>query len=133
MVRAAGRGGAKGKVRVEAILSAARVAELRRQGVGLSTKKLQGQSVAQRATLLAAQGFEVWRKYSGSGGLQQDFRRSARQNPGITKLVTIGQTVKGRDIVALKLSRGARYERDGSKPAVLYLGAQHRASGSPRR
>lgn len=66
-VRAAGRDGAKGNVRVEAILSAGQAAKLRRDGIALTTKKVQGESVAQRATALAAQGFEVYSKYSGRG------------------------------------------------------------------
>ena len=36
-----------------------------------------------------------------------------------------GKTIKGQDIVALKVTRNARTTSDGSRPAVMYLGAQH--------
>jgi murein tripeptide amidase MpaA len=49
----------------------------------------------------------------------------AADNRRIAKLVTVGQTVQGKDIIALKVTRNADTSRDGSKPAVLYLGAQH--------
>ena len=39
--------------------------------------------------------------------------------------MTIGQSVNGQDIIALKISRNARTLKDGKKPSVLYLGAQH--------
>jgi Zinc carboxypeptidase/Immune inhibitor A peptidase M6 len=116
---------AKDLVRVETILSAAQATALRRDGVDLELKQVDGQSVAERATILGEDGFEVFRRYAGPGGLLQDFRRTARENRRLTKLVTIGQTLNGQDIVALKISRDARKMRDGRKPSVLYLGAQH--------
>jgi Zinc carboxypeptidase len=119
------RGGAKGTVRVEAILSGRQVASLRREGVELSAKTIGGQTAAQRATALAAQGHEVFRPYSGPGGLREEFVELAADNRRITKLVSIGKSVQGKDIVALKVSEDARSDRDGKKPSVLYLGAQH--------
>ncbi len=68
---------------------------------------------------------KVFRKYSGNKGLKADFEKTANQNPDITKLVTIGQTIEGQDIVALKVSEDADTTADGAKPSVLYLGAQH--------
>jgi Zinc carboxypeptidase len=52
-------------------------------------------------------------------------RDLARRNPQITKLVDIGTSHQGRDILALKLTQGARDEVDGSRPAVLYSSLQH--------
>ena len=124
--RVPGEEGAKAQVRVEAILSQAQAAQLRRQGLDLRTKKVDGgQTVAQRATALAAEGFEVFSKYSGPGGLKEQYEQLAVDHPTITKLVSIGQTVNGQDIIALKVSKNADRLRDGKKPAVLYLGAQH--------
>ena len=117
--------GAKDQVRVETILSAGQAAALRREGLALQTKQVDGQSVAERATALGADGHEVFRQYGGPGGLLEDFRQTARENRRITKLVTIGRTVNDQEIVALKISRDARKMRDGRKPSVLYLGAQH--------
>jgi len=118
-------GAAKPMVRVETILSAGQAAALRREGLALQTKQVDGQSVAERATALGLDGHEVFRQYGGAGGLLEDFRQTARENRRITKLVTIGRTVNDQEIVALKISRDARKMRDGRKPSVLYLGAQH--------
>ena len=124
--RVPGERGAKGQVRVEAILSEAQATELRRQGVEMRTKKVDGgQTVAQRATALAAEGYNVWSKYGGPGGLKEQYEQVAAENPRIAKLVTIGETVNGQDIIALKVSKNARQLADGKKPSVLYLGAQH--------
>jgi Zinc carboxypeptidase/Immune inhibitor A peptidase M6 len=117
--------GEKGQVRVEAILSGSQAAALRRDGVDLALKRIDGDSVAQRATLQANAGFEVFRKYGGAGGLKEEFEQAARDNDRITKLVTYGETINGQDIIALKVSKNADKDRDGKKPAVLYLGAQH--------
>ncbi len=123
--RVAGQDGDKALIRVETVLSTREAAKLRRQGIDVRTKKVDGQTVAQRATALAAEGFTVWSKYSGPGGLKEQYEAVAAANPKITKLVTIGQTVQGQDIIALKVTKDARYYKDGKKPSVLYLSAQH--------
>ncbi len=115
---------ARGTVRVETILSRGQAAQLRRAGVALAPKEIGGQTAAQRATAAAA-ALQVFRPYSGAGGLKQEFEQVAAAHRRITKLVSVGRTLNGQDIVALKVSRDARDQRDGRKPAVLYLGAQH--------
>ncbi|MFA9269313.1 MAG: M14 family zinc carboxypeptidase [Baekduiaceae bacterium] len=120
-----GERGAKAKVRVETILSAQQARALEREGLELAPKEIGGDTVAQRATALAADGLSVFKKYAGPGGLKAEFEQAAKDHPRLTKLVSYGKTVNGQDIVALKVSKNARSERDGRKPAVLYLGAQH--------
>ena len=112
-------------MRVETILSGDQADALRDEGVEMSPKEIGGQTVAQRATMLAAQGHEVFRKYSGAGGLKEEFEEAADDNHRLTKLVSIGKSLNGQDIVALKVSEDADRKRDGRKPSVLYLGAQH--------
>ena len=51
--------------------------------------------------------------------------RIAQQNRGITKLVTIGQSLRGLPIYAIKVTKDARTVADGSRPAVLYSSLQH--------
>ena len=51
--------------------------------------------------------------------------QTAAAYPRITKLVRIGKTVQGQDILALKVTRNARQVKDGKRPSVLYGGAQH--------
>jgi hypothetical protein len=73
----------------------------------------------------SAGGDQVFRPYGGAGGLKDEFAQLAAEHPEITKLVTIGRTVRGEEIVALKVTRQARRLRDGRRPATLYFGAQH--------
>jgi hypothetical protein len=121
-------GSATGKFarfRVEAILSGLQVNRLAAKGLTLTAKRIAGASAAQRATAEVHAGLSVFRRYSGPGGLQEEFNQIAAQNPKITKLLNIGKSVNGQDILALKISKNARTTQDGRKPAVLYLGAQH--------
>ena len=117
--------GEKPRLRVETILSGRQAEELVRKGIDLAPKKIDGTSPAQRATAQAEDGFEVFRRYSGPGGLKEEFQQAAAANRSIAKLVNIGKSVNGQDIVALKLSSNARILPDGVKPSVLYFGAQH--------
>jgi hypothetical protein len=121
---AAGRG-EKALVEVEAILSSSQVRRLRDRGVELEPKRIDGQTVTARATAAAAAGFEVWRTYSGPGGLQEEYVQTALENPKLTKVVSIGKTVQGKDIIALKVTKNARKIKDGKRPSVLYMSAQH--------
>ena len=121
-------GAARGKhaqFRVEAILSGRQADALEGKGVELAPKKIDGATAAQRATAQADAGLNVFRKYSGPGGLQEEFTQIAAQNPKITKLFNFGKTVNGQNILALKVSKDAKRAKDGKKPSVLYLGAQH--------
>jgi Zinc carboxypeptidase/Immune inhibitor A peptidase M6 len=120
-----GQDAAKGSVRVEVILTEEQADELREGGVDLEPKTVDGMTATERATLQAAEGYEVFRTYSGDGGLREEFEQAAADNPRVTKLVTIGHSVNGTDIVALKVSRNARVQPDGQKPATVYVGAQH--------
>ena len=121
---ATGRG-QKAGVRVEAILSGRQAEALSAKGVTLAPKQIDGSTAAQRATARAANGLNVFRTYSGAGGLKEEFEKVAADNPKITKLETYGHTINGQPIIALKVSRNAAVRRDGSKLSVLYLGAQH--------
>jgi hypothetical protein len=67
----------------------------------------------------------VWRTYAGEDGLKAEYEQVAQENPRLTKLVTIGRSVQGQDIIALKVTKNAKQLKDGKRPAVLYLSAQH--------
>jgi hypothetical protein len=82
-------------------------------------------TASEAGPVASAPGDGVFRPYGAPGGLKDEFEQLAAEHPDITKLVTIGQSVRGEDIVALKVSRHARRIRDGRRPATLYLGAQH--------
>ncbi len=115
---------ARGKdaIHVETVLSASQVRKLARDGVELEVKKVDGQSAAQRATLMAADGMEVFKRYDE---IKAEVTQAAARNPSFAKFVSIGKTHQGRDIVGIKLSRGALQQRDGAKPSTLFIGAQH--------
>ena len=84
-----------------------------------------GLTVKQFAAAQAADGFQVWRSWDEPGGFRDQMYAVARDNPQIAKLVRLGTTIQGREILAIKLTQDARSERDGRRPAVLYSSTQH--------
>ncbi|MEV5428716.1 M14 family zinc carboxypeptidase [Streptomyces sp. NPDC052701] len=111
----------KGTATVEVHLTGRQAKKLEKQGVDLTEHRLSARAEARVED--AAEG--VFRPYGGKGGLKEEILRTAQENPGLTKVVSIGTTVKGQDILALKLTKGAKRSEDGSKPSVLYLSNQH--------
>ncbi|MEU6311775.1 M14 family zinc carboxypeptidase [Streptomyces sp. NPDC047014] len=110
-----------GTARVELFLTGAQAAGLTAQGVELAERKVSAQGLARTE----AAGDGVFRPYSGKGGLQEEILRTAQEHPGLTKVVSIGRTVQGKDILALKVTKNAGRTRDGAKPSVLYMSNQH--------
>ncbi|MFF8846942.1 M14 family zinc carboxypeptidase [Streptomyces sp. NPDC015127] len=111
----------KGTATVELYLTDRQADELRAQGVGVTEHTVS--AAAERR--VAAAGDGVYRPYGGEGGLKSEILATAAAHPGLTKAVSIGKTVKGQDILALKISKGATKHRDGAKPATLYMSNQH--------
>ncbi|MFC4499253.1 MULTISPECIES: M14 family metallopeptidase [Streptomyces] len=111
----------QGTASVEVYLTGDQAKKLEKQGVELTEHTLSAK--AEKRLDAAAEG--VFRPYSGSGGLKEEILRAGQQNPGLTKVVSIGKTVNGQDILALKLTKGAKKAKDGSKPSVLYMSNQH--------
>ncbi|WP_193611821.1 M14 family zinc carboxypeptidase [Nocardioides lijunqiniae] len=111
---------------VDLILTPAEAEELRAQGIDLTLTKVKGgQTVRQFAKAQAVGGYTVWKSYDEPGGIRDQMVTAARRNPDVAKLVKLGTTYQGRDILALKLTYGARWRRDGSRPAVIYSATQH--------
>ncbi|MFJ2439909.1 M14 family zinc carboxypeptidase [Streptomyces sp. NPDC087658] len=111
----------KGTAKVELFLTDAQARELEGQGVAVTERKIPAKAGAR----IQAAGDGVFRPYSGEGNLQEEIVATGRANPGIAKVVSIGKSLNGQDILALKLSKGARTTEDGAKPSVLYLSNQH--------
>jgi len=111
----------KGEATVEVYLTDQQADKLEDQGVDLTEHKLS----AKAESRVEAAGDGVFRPYSGNGGLKEEIVRTGQENPGLTKVVSIGKTVGGQDILALKLTKGAKTSADGSKPSVLYMSNQH--------
>ncbi|NEB82139.1 zinc carboxypeptidase [Streptomyces sp. SID14478] len=111
----------KGTAQVEVYLTDQQAEKLRDQGVKLAEHKL----TARAAARVAAAGDGVFRPYSGKGNLREEMLRTGQEHPDLTKVVSIGKTLQGQDILALKLSKGAKKAKDGAKPSVLYMSNQH--------
>ncbi|MFJ9816409.1 M14 family zinc carboxypeptidase [Streptomyces sp. NPDC101151] len=110
-----------GRTKVEVYLTDQQAEKLEKQGVHLSEHALSPKAEARVRG--ASQG--VFRPYGASGGLEQEIVRTGQAHPDLTKVESIGKTVNGQDILALKLTKNASKSKDGSKPAVLYMSNQH--------
>ncbi|MEU5422717.1 M14 family zinc carboxypeptidase [Streptomyces sp. NPDC020667] len=106
---------------VELTLTPAQAAGLRGQGVDLTEKRVPRKTQER----LKATGDGVFRPYGPKGGLEEEIVATARAHPGLAKVVSIGKTVRGQDILALKVTKDATRTRDGARPAVLYMSNQH--------
>ncbi|KOY58594.1 M14 family metallopeptidase [Streptomyces sp. XY332] len=109
-----------GTAKVELFLTGAQARELAGRGVKLAEHEVPAGAARSRAA-----GDGVFRPYSGKGGLQEEILGTAQANPGLAKVVSIGKTVQGKDILALKVTKNARTTKDGDKPSVLYMSNQH--------
>lgn len=110
-----------GTAKVELFLTDDQARDLADQGVDVTERTIS----AQTESRLEAAGDGVYRPYSGPGNLQEEIEETGAAHPGLTKVVSIGRTVQGKDILALKLTKGAAKAKDGAKPSVLYMSNQH--------
>jgi hypothetical protein len=103
-----------------------------------------GRTSARRSAIMARRGgraraaqaaytgsdaaYKVWRRYDRVPGDDKEqylelYDRLAEKS--IVKTVDLGDTYLGRDIVALKVTKGAKTTPDNRRPAVLYNALQH--------
>ena len=95
-------------------------------GVTVKVKRNQkGESVSEQAARQAAAGYTVWRSWDEPGGIRDELQSLAAANRSVAKLVRLGRTHQGRDILAMRLTQGSPGVPDGSRPAVLYSSLQH--------
>jgi hypothetical protein len=114
------------RVQLDLVLDKGQAAELAAHGVDVRLKRVKGgKTVRQLAAAQAVGGFNVWRSYDEAGGIRDQLYTAARKNPQLVKLEVLGHTAQGREIIAVKLTQGAREIPDGSRPAVLYSSTQH--------
>jgi hypothetical protein len=105
---------------VETIMSHRQADRLIAAGVPLVVKRTTPSMLSRSAAAPT-----VFRPYDAPGGLRDELVATAARFPGITKLETIGKTLRGVPIQAIKVTKGARALADGRRPAVLFLSAQH--------
>ena len=113
-------------IELDMVLDQAQADRLRGKGVDLKLTRVKGgKTVREFAAEQAANGFTVWRSYDEPGGIRDQLYAAARDNPQLVKLEVLGHTGQGREIIAVKLTQGARGTPDGTRPAVLYSSTQH--------
>ena len=113
---------AHGGVRLEIVAYPSDRAALEKFGQVRLWRNAEGLTSSQLAAQQAAGGFKVWRDYDGPDGLAQYMSDLADANSDILDLETIGTTVQGRDILALRLTNEANTDE---KPTVLYSSTIH--------
>ncbi|WP_448811145.1 M14 family zinc carboxypeptidase [Agromyces bauzanensis] len=113
-------------VSLDVILTEDEAKSLRDRGVDVNLKRNKnGKSARELAAEQAASGYNVWRSWDEPGGIRDELYQLAEDNPQLVKLEVLGQTHQGRELIALKLTEGARGIADGTRPAVLYSSTQH--------
>ena len=118
-------------IELDMVLNEAETDRLRGRGVNVQLTRVKGgKTVKEFAAEQAASGFNVWRSYDEPGGIRDQLYAAARDNPQLVKLEVLGHTAQGREIIAVKLTQGARGKHD-KRPAVLYSSTQHAVNGSP--
>jgi len=113
-------------IEMDVVLTTAYKAKL--EGLGLRVVLKRNKNGKTQGQLAAAQktaGFTVWRSWDQVGGIRDELISIARNNPNLVKLEVLGRTYGGREIIALKVTEGARGQADGVRPAALYVSDQH--------
>ncbi|GGI47426.1 hypothetical protein BCL57_002123 [Agromyces flavus] len=111
---------------VDLVLTASEAKALNGRGLDVKVKKNKdGKSARQLAAEQAEAGYTVWRSWDEPGGIRDELYQLAKKNPQLVKLVVLGHTYQGREIIAVKLTQAAKPTPDGSRPAVLYSSTQH--------
>ncbi|MFI6598072.1 M14 family zinc carboxypeptidase [Nonomuraea sp. NPDC050536] len=85
----------------------------------------QGQTQLEAAKAQATAGYTVWKSYSEPGGIADQLKAIAAANKDLVKLESIGKSLRGQDILAVKVTTLARVLPDGLKPATLFSATQH--------
>ncbi|HZW42270.1 MAG TPA: M14 family zinc carboxypeptidase, partial [Agromyces sp.] len=113
-------------VSLDVVLTAQEAKGLQARGLDVHVKKNKdGKSARQLAAEQAASGYDVWRSWDEQGGIRDELYRLAKENPQLVKLEVLGETSQGRELIALKVTEGARGIADGTRPAVLHSSTQH--------
>jgi Zinc carboxypeptidase/Immune inhibitor A peptidase M6 len=123
---------------IEIVATREQVSKLR--GKGLKAKLVRdrrGRTAKRAAAAQAAGGWQVWRPYArtdvelsdAAGNPTDNFvtqlRKLANRYDKITELVTIGRTLNGLPLYAMRVTKNADRTPDGRRPAVLYSATQH--------
>src|SRR6476661_278396 len=96
-------------VELDMVLTQGQAKHLRGKGVDVKLTRVKGgKTVREFAADQAAGGYTVWRSYDEPGGIRDQLYAAAQNNPQLVKLEVLGRTGQGREIIAVKLTQGAR-------------------------
>jgi zinc carboxypeptidase len=123
---------------IEVVATAGQARKLRAAGLRVRLlRDRRGRNALRAAAAQAQGGWLVWRPYartdvevSGAAGnptdnIKTQLEKLASKHKKIAELQTIGHSLRGVPIYAMKITKDARSKRDGSRPAVLYSSVQH--------
>ena len=100
---------ADGKVRLSIVLSGPERAQLRREGVTTALiRDSQGQDVASARGRASHGRLQRVALVDQTGGIRDELYDIAKKNAGFVKLEVLGKTGQGREIIALKVTQGAK-------------------------
>ncbi|MGH3433235.1 MAG: M14 family zinc carboxypeptidase, partial [Thermocrispum sp.] len=109
------------RLKVDMVLTEDEADRLADRGVSVDLKRnSQGQTAQEMFAAQAADGFTVWKSWDEPGGIRDQMYQVVRDNPKIAKLVKLGKTYQGRELLAVKLTHNARHTKDGKRDAVLF-------------
>ncbi|UPT74038.1 MAG: M14 family metallopeptidase [Elusimicrobiota bacterium] len=57
--------------------------------------------------------------------LEADLRGLAARAPDVASVLSIGKSTQGKDILAIRLNKGARGTQASAKPGIVFLGTHH--------
>ena len=124
------RGAKAGQANLELTITGTQARQLAREGIKLHLKKVDGQTAALRSALAQE---TVFRPYSGAGNIREELLQVAAEHPRIAQAVTIGTSVQGKPITAVRVTKDVAKLTDRKRPAVLYRPPSTPGSGSRRR
>ena len=123
---------------IEIVATSSQIETLAKAGVKARLlRDRRGRSARRAAAAQAETPWTVWRPYArtdvpvsrASGNptanITTQLRRLARRYDRITELVTIGNSLRGVPIYAMRVTADADRVPDGRRPAVLYSSVQH--------
>jgi hypothetical protein len=114
-----------GAIEIALVLTKDQVRAIKSMGIQLRLwRNADGFTATQLAARQEEGGYRVWRSWDEEGGIEDEMYRLARRHDFV-ELHDIGNTHKGRDILALEVTRNADNRPGGTRPAVLYSSAQH--------
>ena len=113
-------------VELDVVPSPAERARLEARGVRVTLwRNSDGMSVRQMHEAQQRGGFSVWRSWDEKGGLRDELQALADAHPELVELRTLGKSLQGREIIAVKVTKDAGRLEAGSRPAVLFTSLQH--------